>query len=49
MRILYFLTPVLCSIVNGDDWVETEVDGVLDHVDNPILRPHDLLEWILGE
>ena len=33
---------------NGD-WEATANGRVLDHVSNPILRPSDPLEWILGD
>ena len=33
---------------NGD-WETTANGRVLDHVSNPILRPSDPLEWILGD
>ena len=40
------ISSILCQ---SDDWVQTRVDGVLDYKDNPILKPSDLLEWILGD
>ena len=32
-----------------NDWEATANGRVLDHVSNPILRPSDPLEWILGD
>ena len=46
INILLLISSILCQ---SDDWVGTGVDGVLDYRDNPILRPSDLLEWILGD
>ena len=37
------------SLVNDDDWVVTETEIVLDYRNNPILRPTELLEWLVGD
>ena len=34
---------------DSGDWEATANGRVLDHVSNPILRPSDPLEWILGD
>ena len=48
------LLPLTLSKQGGEagdngDWEATANGRVLDHVSNPILRPSDPLEWILGD
>ena len=37
------------SLLDDDDWIATETEIVLDYKYNPILRPTELLEWLLGD
>ena len=37
------------SLLNDDDWIVTETEKVLDYKNNPILRPTEPLEWLLGD
>ena len=52
---MVFLLPLLlpllptCLTSPTDDWLPTSTPGVLDFASNPILRPTELGEWILGD
>ena len=43
------LVVVADSLLNDDDWVVTETEIVFDYRNNPILRPTELLEWLMGD
>ena len=47
--LLFALEVLADSLVNDDDWIVTETEIVLDYRENPILKPTELLEWLLGD
>ena len=46
---ILLLTQLLDVGANDDDWLVTETDSVFDYRNNPILRPTELLEWLMGD
>ena len=47
--LLFALEVLADSLVNDDEWIVTETEIVLDYRENPILKPTELLEWLLGD
>ena len=37
------------STVNDEDWLVTDTEVVLDYRNNPILRPTEPFEWLMGD
>ena len=47
--VLTLVSLARASHVDDDDWIETETDVVFDYRNNPILRPTEALEWLMGD